>query len=260
MDIQKLKYHSPIECEENDCNFWTDGKLVYYQRNNIPLKNANHINMYVYGDYAYDDKRVFLHNKLLRSVSPRGFEILNHSFVKTDSHIITVDGCVRLQEDSIVEPLDSGLWYGDSRMRGRGYIRVDNNVWYYSHWNDGLTKLVNVNVDNFISLQDGVMGLDDKRVYAFGKIVAGASATNFHKVIDSIYCGYYISNGKLFYENTAICKASMDMIQIPEELIEEKRIIDLIVYNNRYYHGSYEVSSDLFEKWLKHSKYSNNKA
>lgn len=56
----KLSYHSVIESEENNCHFWTDGKFVFYERNNIPLKNAHPEKMRCWRNFAYDDERVFL--------------------------------------------------------------------------------------------------------------------------------------------------------------------------------------------------------
>lgn len=254
MEAIKLNCHSAIESEENNCHFWTDGKLVYYERNNIPLKNAHPEKMYVWINFAYDDKRIFLRNKLLRGVSPIGFLVLNHSFIKTNSHVITENGCVKINNDSIIQTLDNGVWYGSFELASYGYIKIDNSIWYHAHWNDGLTKLTSVNVNHFISFQDGVLGMDDERVYAFGKIVAGASAKDFRKVIDNIYCGYYISNGKLFYENQMIRGASIEKIHIPDEALKAKRSICLLVCDNRYYIGEDEVSSEIFEKWLNNYK------
>lgn len=245
-----LNCHSAVESEQNNCHFWTDGKFVFYERNNVPLKNANPEKMRCWRNFAYDDERIFLCNKLLRGVSPVGFMILNYSFVKTDSHIITENGCVRINNDSVVQTLDNGLWYGSSEVSTYGYIKIDNTIWYHAHWNDGLTKLTSVNASRFISLQDGVLGIDDKRVYAFGKIVAGASAKDFRKIVDSIYCGYYISNGKLFFENTMIREASIDMIHIPDEVLKAQRSIRLLACDNRYYAEEIEISYERFEKRL----------
>lgn len=254
MEAIKLNCHSAIESEDNNCHFWTDGKFVYYERNNIPLKGASADNMHCWGNFAYDDKRVFLQNKLLRGVSSSGFMVLNHSFIKTDSHIITENGCVRISKDSIIQTLDDGAWYGRFELASYGYIKIDDSIWYHAHWNDGLTQLTSVNVKHFISLQDGVLGIDDERVYAYGKIVAGASAKDFRKVIDSIYCGYYISNGKLFFEGHKIRKASIELIQIPKEAIKAKRNIRLLICENRYYVGENEVSYEIFGKWLNNYK------
>ena len=255
MKAIKLNCHSAVESEENNCHFWTDGKLVYYERNNVPLKNAHPEQMRCWGNFAYDDKRFFLQNKLLRGVSPKGFMILNHSFAKTNSHVITENGCVKINPDSIVRTLDDGAWYGSFELASYGYIRIDNSVWYHAHWNDGLTKLTSVNVRHFTSLQDGVLGIDDERVYAFGKIVAGASAKDFRKVFDSIYCGYYISNGKLFFEGRKVREASAEMsIYIPDEAIKAKKNIRLLVCDNRYFVGEDEVSYDIFERWLNNYK------
>ena len=250
----KLSYHSVIESEENNCHFWTDGKFVFYERNNIPLKNAHPEKMRCWRNFAYDDERVFLRNKPLRGVSPVGFMILNYSFVKTNSHVITENGYVKVNNDSVVQTLDNGMWYGSSELAAYGYIKIDNTIWYHAHWNDGLTKLTSVNANHFISLQDRVLGMDDKKVYAFGKIVAGASVKDFRKIIDCIYCGYYISNGKLFFENKMIREASIDMIYIPDEVLKSQRSIRLLVCDNRYYAGEVEVSYEIFEKWLNNYK------
>lgn len=254
MEAIKLNCHSAAESEKNNCHFWTDGKFVYYERNNVPLKNAHPEQMRCWKNFAYDDKRVFLQNMLMRGVSPAGFMILNDAFVKTDSHVITESGRVRINSDSIIQTLDDGAWYGDFDLMPRGYIRIDNSIWYQAHCTDGLTKLTSVNINHFISLQDGVLGIDDKRVYAFGKIVAGASAKDFRKIVDSIYCGYYISNGKLFHERTMIREASIDMIHIPDEVLKSRRGIGHLVCDNRYYSRENEVSYEVFEKWLDYYK------
>lgn len=254
MEAIKLNCHSAIESEKNNCHFWTDGKFVYYERNNIPLKNAYPEQMRCWKNFAYDDKRVFLENKLMRGVSSAGFMILNHAFVKTDSHVITENGCVRIKSDSIIQTLDDGAWYGSFELASYGYIRIDNSIWYHSHWNDGLTKLTSVNTNHFISLQDGVLGIDDERVYAFGKIVAGASAQDFQKVYDSIYCCYYISNGMLFFENNKIREASPEMIHIPDEVLKAPKNIHILICNGKYYVNQDEVSYNTFEKWLNNYK------
>lgn len=150
--------------------------------------------------------------------------------------------------------MDDSAWYGSFELASYGYIKIDDSIWYHAHWNDGLTQLTSVNVKHFISLQDGVLGIDDERVYAYGKIVAGASAKDFRKVIDSIYCGYYISNGKLFFEGHKIRKASIELIQIPKEAIKAKRNIRLLICENRYYVGENEVSYEIFGKWLNNYK------
>ena len=97
---------------------------------------------------------------------------------------------------------------------------------------------------------DDVKRLDDKKVYAFGKIVAGASVKDFRKIIDSIYCGYFISNGRLFFENKTIREASIDMIHIPDEVLNAQSCIRLLVCDNRYYSREVEVSYEIFEEWL----------
>lgn len=250
MEAIRLNYHSALESEENDCHFWTDGKLVFYERNNIPLKNAHPEKMRCWRNFAYDDERVFLENKLLRGVSPNGFTILNDAFVKSSSHVITENGCVKVSNDSVVQTLDDGLWYGSSDVSAYGYIKIDNTIWYHAHWNDGLTKLTSVNAKYFISLHDGVLGMDDEKVYAFGKIVAGATAKDFRKIVDSIYCGYYISNGKLFFENKVIREASIEMVHIPNEVLKAQRSIRFLACDNRYYAGDVEVSYERFEKRL----------
>ena len=176
--------------------------------------------------------------------------ILNYFFVKTSSHVITENGCVKVNNDSVIQTLDNGMWYGSSELSAHGYIKIDNTIWYHSHWNDGLTKLTSVNAKHFISLQDGVLGMDDKKVYAFGKIVAGASVKDFRKIIDSIYCGYFTSNGKLFFENKTIREASIDMIHIPDEVLNAQSCIRLLVCDNRYYSREVEVSYEIFEEWL----------
>ncbi len=92
--------------------------------------------------------------------------------------------------------------------------------------------------------------MDDEKVYAFGKIVAGATAKDFRKIVDSIYCGYYISNGKLFFENKMIREASIKMVHIPSEILKAMRSIRLLVCDNRYYAGEIEISYERFEKRL----------
>ena len=167
-----------------------------------------------------------------------------------DIVVITENGCVKVNNDSVIQTLDNGMWYGSSELSAHGYIKIDNTIWYHAHWNDGLTKLTSVNAKHFISLQDGVLGMDDKKVYAFGKIVAGASVKDFRKIIDSIYCGYFISNGKLFFENKTIREASIDMIHIPDEVLNAQSCIRLLVCDNRYYSREVEVSYEIFEEWL----------
>lgn len=222
MTVQKIESQSIQESIENGSSFWTDGKNVYYRRNQVPLKNANPKNIWCWRDYAFDDKRVFLGNGLLRGVSPAGFCVLNHAFVRTESHVVTKGGVIKCSMADCVKVLDDGMWYGDKELSetyAKGYILVNEDVWYEGHWSQGLVKLSRVNAEKFVSLKDGVLGMDDERVYAFGKIVRGASAKDFKKIKDSIQYGYYTSNGYLYFEDTRMMQISfpIENIQIRDK-------------------------------------------
>jgi hypothetical protein len=91
MESIKLNYHSAIESEENNCHFWTDGKFVFYERNNIPLKNAHPKKMRCWRNFAYDDERVFLRNKPLRGVSPVGFMISSNPQLSSSASFLRLN-------------------------------------------------------------------------------------------------------------------------------------------------------------------------
>lgn len=229
----KLENQSAGECTEKGCRFWTDGINVYYLRNQVPLKGINPEKTWCWRNFAFDDRRIFLKNQLLKGVSSADFTILNHAFVRTQSHILTESGRIKCSITDCVKVLDKGLWYGDEELDGKGYILVNEEVWYEGHWS-GLVKLSRANSKKFTSLKDGVFGKDDERIYAFGKIVKGASAKDFKKIEETMQCKYYTSNGYLYFQDTRM---------MPISLIDEISIVgkDNILVNGTKYYGDLKV-------------------
>ncbi|MDO5062472.1 MAG: DKNYY domain-containing protein [Peptostreptococcaceae bacterium] len=242
-----LTNRSAEECEQNGCSFWTDGVKVYYGRNNVPLKNIDPKKTLCWKNFAFDDERFFIENQLLRNVSPVGFVVLNHAFSRTQSHIITQSGTIKIDPSDMVQVLDEGSWYENSGdFYPKGYLRINDNIWYEVHWSDGLVKLKKVHPEHFRSLGDGVLGLDNERVYAFGKIVRGAKAQDFRKVLDSRSCGYFLSNKWLYFENEQIVPAKEEDLRFSEHEI----IRELIICKGRYYRRDREITKEQYEKWL----------
>ncbi|MDO4712093.1 MAG: DKNYY domain-containing protein [Peptostreptococcaceae bacterium] len=242
-----LTNRSAEECEQNGCPFWRDDTKVYYRRNNIPLKNIDPDKTFCWKNFAFDEERFFCENRLLRNVSPKGFVVLNHAFVRTQSHIITQSGTIKIDPDDIVQVLDDGLWYENSGdFYPKGYLRINDNIWYEVHWSDGLVKLKKVRPDHFRSLGDGVLGLDDERVYAFGKIVRGAKAEDFRKVLDSRSSGYYLSNKYLFFEDQQMVPAKEEDLSFTERSLTR----ELIICKGKYYRRDKEISKHNYETWL----------
>ena len=54
----------------------------------------------------------------------------------------------------------------------------------------------------------------------------------------------------LFFENKTIREASIDMIHIPDEVLNAQSCIRLLVCDNKYYSREVEVSYEIFEEWL----------
>lgn len=242
-----LTNRSAEECEQNDCPFWTDGTKVYYRRNNVPLKNIDPSKTFCWKNFAFDEERMFFENKLLRNVSPQNFVALNHAFVRTQSHIVTQSGVIKIDPNDTIEALDDGLWYENSGdFYPKGYLRINDRIWYEFHWRDGLTSLSKVHSPHFRSLGDGVLGLDDERVYAFGKIVRGAKAKDFKKVLDSRVCGYYLSDGKLFFEDVMLLSAEPEDLSFTEKSIR----LELFICKGKFYKRGREITREQYEKHL----------
>lgn len=229
--------------EPIDNEFFLQNGAVYFSSvyENSLLKGVAPEDFLCWHYWGKSSSACFMGGVRLRGADPTTFRVLNYAYAIDKTAVYTTSGRVPCVNTECFQVLDNGQ---NDTGAPQGYAK--DNMQVYFHNGDGKVKIIKAaDVISFHSLGDTFFARDNKRIYAYGKMLPKVDMASW----ELLEHWYSKDNRRVYYLNREIKGADRDSFKVCTPL-DAPILSDHLARDKYHFYRNDEVTDE--EKWMEY--------
>ena len=241
-DIRERKPGHVFRPADPATQYWIrDGRICY---RDYPVRGADVGSFrFFLGGFGKDGKYGYRASSRINGSDGPGFRALNLAYATDGAGVWTMDGAIKDVDAGTFVVCDNGYrTLGGKRRSPSGFGKDKSRVYHYDH--QGKPRWVRkADPDSFVSLNDGIYGRDDSRVFCRATVVQGADVETWERLESD----YSRDHRHVYYDGRRLSGSDAGSFKV---VCDDLRGLRLAKDRQQYYWTGRIVDEATFRKML----------